>query len=347
MKRHTHQYTIAPSILAAAALVSVSPLLPMPTTLGSLEFGLSSATAQVIDIGGEKFKGGGDKKKPKCQISHPLSANSSFFIEWNCEDDTAEPSEIQTQVWILRPDAPRYVIADEYLGFPASLEVTEELLGGPFTEWLPASFVLLARDTAGNTAISSPFTITNRDNDVDTCNLVVSTRATESDGETTGVPNLTAALNSVSVFTQSTNNSTFTVKMFRPEIAEPCDIDEICSQGSGDPELFFTASITVNEQGDAEGRINLDPGEFSVNVTGSSTLNESTLEDVQLTGTTIIDNVVTDVDLDCSQSGSGSSSSSTSSSFSTTTSSTSTTSSSTSSSSSSSSSTTSSSAALQ
>ena len=262
----------------------------------------SSNAEQLIDIGGDKFSGGGDQRKPVCQISHPLSAGAPFYIKWNCEDESATRGELVTEVWILRPDAPRYVKVSDYLGFPASLEVNEELLGGPFSEWLPASFILIARDTAGNAAVSAPFTITNRDNDVDSCSLSINTRATQSTGDTTGVPSLSAQLTSVSTYTQSTNNTTFAVSMFTPEVAVPCDIDSLCTNDRDqEDEIFFSASITVRDDGSADGRLNVNPGELAINVEGSGTVSDDILQQVSVSGTTIVDSVVTDFTLTCSQ----------------------------------------------
>ena len=262
----------------------------------------SSRGEQLIDIGGDKFSGGGDQRKPECQISHPLSAGAPFYIKWNCEDESATRGELVTEVWILRPGAPRYVKVSDYLGFPASLEVNEDLLGGPFSEWLPASFILIARDTAGNAAVSAPFTITNRDNDVDTCSLSISTRATQSSGDTTGVPSLSAQLSSVSTYTQSTNNTTFAVSMFTPQAAEPCEIDSLCSdERDQEDEIFFSASITVREDGSADGRLNVNPGELAINVEGAGTVSDDILQEVSVSGTTIVDSVVTDFTLTCSQ----------------------------------------------
>lgn len=287
--------------LKALGLFAALSLISAPL-FSHVEAQTFSNNEQLIDIGGDGFSGGGDKTKPNCQISHPLSASTDFYIKWNCEDNTATRGELVTEVWILRPDAPRYVKVSDYLGFPASLLIDEALVGGPFSQWLPASFILIARDTAGNAAISAPFTITNRDNDVDTCTLLVSTRATESNGDTTGIPSLTTRLTDVPTFTQSTNDTTFAVSMFDPEVADPCEIDELCKDGGDDEnEVFFSASITVDEEGQADGRINLSPGEFVINVEGTGTVSDSILDSVTLKGTTIIQDTVTDVVLNCSQ----------------------------------------------
>ena len=91
--------------------------------------------------------------------------------------------------------------------------------------------------------------------------------------------------------------------MFRAETASPCEIDLLCDEdGSGPDEVFFIAAITVEDDGTAIGRIEIDPGEVAVNTDGTGTVTDSVLDSVDLDGTTVIDDVVTDVSLSCQQS---------------------------------------------
>ena len=262
---------------------------------------IAAAQNNTIDFGGEKFGGEGDKKKPRCQVSHPVSATETFFIAWNCVDDTADRDDIVTEMWILRPNATRFDKVEDFIGFPASLEVNEHTLQNTHEDGLPATFRLAAVDTAGNRTVSPPFTITGRDNDLDQCTLVIETRATEADGSTTGLPVMSVRLDSVPVFAQSSSNSSFTLSMFSERTAVPCEIDELCSEDN-ENEVDFVAAITVDEMGDATARINVDPGELEVNAEGSGTVTDNTLDAVDVTGTTTIDGVVADVTLICSQS---------------------------------------------
>lgn len=268
---------------------------------------ITPASAQrTQDFGGFRYGGAGDTTAPRCQISHPTSATSGFFISWFCVDDLVEQGVFEdgifTSIWIRRPNSTRFSKIDDFMDFPASLFVDESVLQDTFETGLPATFVIVARDRAGMTSISDRFTITSRDNDVDQCTLEVATRATESDGDTTGVPSMTVSLSNVNVFTQSNSNNSFTVSMFRDETASPCEISELCDSGDNN-EVSFVASITVDddEDGTAESRLDIEPGDLAVSLTGSGTVTDSILDSVRLTGTTTVDDVVADVTLNCQQ----------------------------------------------
>lgn len=283
--------------------------------LSSIALLLASLTTSVQaqrtqDFGGFRYGGGGDGTAPRCQISHPTSATAGFFISWFCVDDLVEQGVfadgIFTSIWIRRPNATRFEKIVDYLDFPASLFVDEFILQDAFATGLPATFVITARDRAGNTSISDRFTITGRDNDVDQCTLNISTRATESDGSTTGIPSMDVTLSNVDVFSQSNSNDSFTVTMFRSETASPCEISELCDSNS-DNEVSFVASVTVDSTGSAIGRVDIQPSDLAISLTGTGTVTDSVLDTVNLTGTTTVDDVVADVTLSCAQGASTSS----------------------------------------
>ena len=269
-----------------------------------------AAAQRTQDFGGFRYGGAGDTTAPRCQVSHPTSATSGFFISWFCVDDLVEQGVFEdgifTSIWIRRPGGTRFEKIDDFLDFPASLFVDEFILQDTFDSGLPATFVIVARDRAGMTTISDRFTITNRDNDVDRCTLSVTTRATEADGGTTGLPSMNVTLSSVNVFTQNTSNDSFTVSMFRKEIAVPCEISELCSD---DDQVEFAASVTVDADGSATGRIEISPNDVAENLTGTGSVSGSTLDSVDLSGTTVLEGTVADISLSCSQGSSSSSSS--------------------------------------
>ena len=152
-------------------------------TLSMGTFLISNAYADLRDFGGEEveFKGDGDKVPPKCQIDLPSGTTSAFAVKWYCEDDTAPEHEIRTELWMQRRGADRPIKLDDFLGFPANVNIDETVLNSlTVAEGLPAAFRLVARDRAGVASISEFFTVLPQSNSLENCSLELTRAATES-----------------------------------------------------------------------------------------------------------------------------------------------------------------------
>jgi hypothetical protein len=256
--------------------------------------------AETTDFGGypDRFRAGGDQTPPRCQIDAPRSATSSFFVQWDCSDDVSPDDEIRTELWLLRRGAPTTVKIADFLGFPASVQINESILQSEsFTDGLPITLRLVARDRAGNGSLSPFLTILGQDNSVDTCDLLLVSDTTESDGGTTGLPSMTVLLDNAMVSSQQTSNVDLRLTTPISATPDPCEIDSICSDGS----LSFVATVLIDDDNNATASISITPGSVLANVSGSAVVDGTDLQSLSLQGTTVIDNVVTNVTLSCQQ----------------------------------------------
>jgi hypothetical protein len=256
--------------------------------------------AETTDFGGypDRFRAGGDQTPPRCQIDSPRSATSSFFVQWDCSDDVSPDDEIRTELWLLRRGAPTTVKVADFLGFPASVQINEGILqSDSFTDGLPITLRLVARDRAGNASLSPFLSVLGQDNSVDTCDLQLVSDTTESEGGTTGLPSMTVLLDNAMVSSQQTSN--VDLRLSTPIAATPdtCEIDSVCSDGS----VSFVATILIDDDNNATASISITPGSVLANISGSAQVNGSDLQSLSLQGTTVIDNVVTNVTLSCQQ----------------------------------------------
>lgn len=275
------------ALYLAVSLVLISPLL---------------VSAETVDFGGhdDEFKGAGDKTPPQCQINFPKASTTSFYIRWNCEDDVAAPDTIQSELWITRQGediAARKI--ESFLGFPAAAFIDEKQLGTTtFTEGLPATFRLIARDTAGNAAVSNVITIRAQDTSISDCTVKVATEKTEAVGGTSGIPSLKVTLSDVPVtVTSSSNIQTVTISSSEQTTADPCEIDSICTKSD---ELNFTARVTSQSNGTASGTLAIAGG-VSAELTGTSTFENAEVTALELSGETQIEGTGATVTLSCSR----------------------------------------------
>ncbi len=270
------------SILLTAALLGIA----------------ATAFAETTDFGGfsERFKGGGDKIPPRCQIDLPTASAEPFFVKWNCTDDNAAAEEIRTELWLYRNGAPTGDLIANFLGFPASVRIDEGLLGvGTFSAGLPIGVKLLARDRAGITTISPLFTVRAQDNNVSTCSLSITTEGTESSGSTTGTPAENVQVSSANVNVSQSSASQVSVQAAGSVLANPCEIDAVCFD---DSRLTFTSNLNI--AGDtAAGTVTISPGSLVVQVNGSTTVNGVMLETLDVSGETKIQGADATVNLSC------------------------------------------------
>lgn len=267
-------------------------------------FSYAELSAITFDIGGykEKFKGGGDKEPPRCQVDIPAFSTEPFFIKWNCEDNWANQEDIRSEVWIYRKDAPRGVLVAQFLGFPASLLVDEGLLQlteeQEFVDALPVNFRIVATDRAGITTLSPFLTVADTASSLNFCTLTVVTEETESDEETVGLPSMTVLLESEEVLYRRLSPDSFEIILGDPVVADPCEVDELCVN---DAALTFEAQFLIASEESASGKVIISPTDSVVDVTGTATLDGDLLTAVSLTGLTTVDGVTAEVELLCGQ----------------------------------------------
>ncbi len=256
------------------------------------------AVAETTDFGGfsERFKGGGDKIPPRCQIDLPTASTEPFFVKWNCTDDNAAPEEIRSELWVYRNGAPAGDLVANFLGFPASVHIDEGILGvANFTDGLPVGIKLLARDRAGITTISPLFTVRAQDNNVSTCSLSINKEGTEASGGTTGTPSESVDVGSANVNVTQSSASQVSVAAAGSLLASPCEIDSICHD---DSRLTFTSNLTISGTS-ANGTVSVTPGNLVVNVTGSATVDGVMLETFNVSGETTIEGKDATLSLSC------------------------------------------------
>jgi hypothetical protein len=257
-------------------------------------FFVSNAYADLYDFGGHEleFKGDGDKVPPQCQIDVPSGSTTAFSVKWNCTDDTSPDNEIRTELWLLRHGAGHAIKLDEFLGFPAAVNINETVLNSAtVAAGLPAAFRLVARDRAGVASISPYYTVQPQTNSLESCTLILNREATESEEDSTGTPATSLELNNVEINVNLTSSSAFRVSTKTAQVADPCEIADICDE-TDDGEVSFIATLQTDS-----GTVVVSPGNFQANLTGSA----STSEGVNMTGSTTIDDIETDVILTCSK----------------------------------------------
>jgi len=237
----------------------------------------SVVVAEVSDHGGysDRFKGGGDKIPPRCQIDIPRAATAAFQIRWHCTDDNSLEEEIRTELFMYKKGEEFSRTVVDFLGFPAAAWIDEKLLGVErFEDGLPVSFKLMARDRAGIAMLTPYFTIRTQDVSVSKCNLNVETEATESDGETTGTPALTVTVSNAAVTSSQFGDDGVRFSSTTATTADPCEIEEVCSD---DKEVSFQGSISIDAEGVATGTVSVTPGEIAVEVSGTGTIADGVL----------------------------------------------------------------------
>ena len=259
--------------------------------------------ADSVDFGGspESLKGNGDQEPPRCQFEVPRGATEPFFIQWNCVDDVSARDEIRSELWMLRNGALAPQKVSDFLGFPASVQVTAGILGAEtFTAGLPASFRLIARDKAGVAAISPFLTVTAQDNSVDSCGLSLNTSVQKiaSNSSTALQSASRVEVKDASVNTQQISSSDVRIVTPARVLADPCEIDDVCSDAN---ELTFQTSAEFASDGSATGTITISPGNVVSSLTGTATIENAVLTKLELSGKTTINGVATDVALTCSQ----------------------------------------------
>lgn len=253
--------------------------------------------AETLDFGGypERLKGNGDLEPPRCQFNVPRAATESFFIQWNCTDDVSDPGDIRTELWMLRNGALAPVKLADFLGFPASVFITEgHLQAATVAAGLPAAFRLLARDKAGVATLSPFVTVSSQDNSVNTCTLKLLTDTSDSADATAQ----TVLVSDARVNTQQTSSTDLKITTQARTLSNPCEIDAVCSD---DSEVTFQATLELATGNAAKGTLSASPGDVFATVSGSASVENSALVNVVLTGKTAIDGVVTSVSLSCKQ----------------------------------------------
>lgn len=270
--------------------------------LASLLLAPALAKAETHDFGGytERYKGGGDKIPPRCQLDLPSASTTAFFAKWNCSDDNSDPQEIRTELWLYKKDSTAGQLVANFLGFPAAVKIDEGLLGvTTFTEALPFSIKLLARDETGMTTISPQLSVQAQDNSVQTCKLSINTEATESTGSTTGTPAFNVTVEKADVHVSQRDSSQLTISAEKSP-AEPCEIDSVCSDDS--KVSFFTDFIFSSvTSGVVAGLLTVLPGSPRVGVSGTGNISDLVLQDLEVSGTTTIDGASATVKLTCSK----------------------------------------------
>jgi hypothetical protein len=209
-----------------------------------LTLAASSAQADIVDFGGylNKFKGGGDKIPPQCQVDFRTASVEPFSILWVCNDDNAPTNDIRTEFWLFKKGAEAPVLADSFLGFPAGVQVNPQFLGVQnFQDGLPFQFRVLAYDKAGNIASTDILTVNAQDNTLETCTLNIASEGTESSGDTTGQPAGNVTLTEAAVTVTQTSETQIQVRTKEPVEAAPCEIAALCE----DSDISFTSNITI------------------------------------------------------------------------------------------------------
>lgn len=295
-----------------------------------------AASADVTDFGGEadRFKGNGDLEPPRCQLDVPRAATAPFFVKWNCADNYAPADEIRTELWIYKKGQEAPSLLANFLGFPASVQIDQGILGltpeQDFTEGLPVSFRLVARDRAGVGTITVPVAVSSQDNSVTTCDLGILTEETESTGSTTGKPAMRVTVSNAVVATTQTTTSKFRVSTPTAVSADPCEIDPLCSDGE---RVTFVLSVVLDDentvqtggsstgedtdedtdldedqtdtgsgsQNNATGALVVNPSTFSVDLTGSASIKDAVLTELNMNGEATVDGAPASVTVTCSK----------------------------------------------
>lgn len=260
------------------------------------------ALAETSDFGGyaTRFKGRGDRVPPRCQLNVPNATTEPFFVKWNCDDEGTLAADIRSELWLYRNGSQTGELVGNFIGFPASVFVDRFLLHSEsVASGLPAGFKLVARDRAGNAAIS-PVTFTRaQDNALGSCSLAIVTEASDSTDETTGTPALEVNANNVGVTVSQTSTLQLSLSSKSTAFASPCEIDTVCFDGA---RLTFSSTLTLgsgDKAGEAEGTVSVIPGSLVVPVKGSASVDGTELQNLSVSGETKIDNQKATVTLTC------------------------------------------------
>ncbi len=272
-------------------VLSISLIVPFPV-----------CDAETLDFGGhpERFKGGGDRTPPECQLDIPRAASGPFFIKWNCVDEYTNPQDIRTQLWIYRNGEAASALNSDFLGFPAAAYIDENVLRvSEFSDGLPVGFRLYAWDRAGIATVSPLKSVLRQASGLGTCTVQLATEATESTGDTTGVPSSSVALSNIDVVSQELGENKLRVFNASGSTASPCEISSVCED---DEQVSFDATITIADDDTFTGTIAISPGSVSSTLTGTTATKDDTfVTSVQGSGTTTIDGTETGVTLNCSE----------------------------------------------
>lgn len=256
------------------------------------------AISQEVSIGGfsERFgeDADGDNTPPDCTINVPSFAASEFQVLWLCEDNKEPQDNIRTELWIRKNGDQVDQLVQQFLGFPAGLDISRETLGisstADFESGLPAGFRLVARDRAGNATISELLVVSPGVAPVSECDIsvVVDGESTEGVVATT----TTAALSNTSV-------SVISNLVTGTGTAAPCEIESICSDDSS---VSFTINFSAADSGTVDSAsIDIDTGTISSDLTGNVTLDGTTVTALSLTGETTVEDSDTTVTVNCEQ----------------------------------------------
>ncbi|MBP9837546.1 MAG: hypothetical protein KBC84_02420 [Proteobacteria bacterium] len=263
---------------------------------------INLSQAETTNFGGynERYKGGGDKIPPSCTVDIPKASTEPFFIKWYCVDDNSTPEQLRTELWMYKKGSEAGELVKNFLGFPASVQIDEGLLGvTTFTDGLPVSFKLLAKDSAGITTISPIITVSAQDISLSTCDVTIKTAAVESTTESTGTPELEVFINDAKVNVVESQDKKIVVSTSGKAHADTCQIESICSN---DDFITFTTSVSgQNTEDTTTGTATFAPGNVSAKLSGTSSFNSLSLEELDLKGETTIDGTAATVTLNCSK----------------------------------------------
>jgi hypothetical protein len=289
------------------------------------------AAAQNKSFGGpeESFKGKGDREPPICLLDTPRLAGEGFHVMWDCRDNDAKREDIRTELWLQASGSPIYSMVGTFLGFPASVQVTNELVGKEnFREAFPIRVKLLARDSAGNSTVSPVRTVEYATTKLRECDLLISERATttgtDDEDETTSA-GVMVDVRRIPV-TASSTSSTVDVTSFEPTLASKCELDSVCSneekvsirlnlsrKASSDTPAAdeedttgedaetpedATADETESTQ-NATGSLQIIPGASDVSVAGEISGEQTDIDAISVTGTAEISNRPTRISVTC------------------------------------------------
>lgn len=269
------------------------------TVISMLLIGAQIAQAETLSFGGhgEKFKGGGDKIPPECQVSYPTASTAPFLVQWNCVDDNAAREEIRTELWIYRKGAQAGELVQSFLGFPANVQITPALLRtADISSGLPVSFRLVATDRAGIATVSPFMTVRTQDNSVTSCTLQIETEETASTGDTTGLPAGTVLVENARVTTGFVDDQHITVSTVQPTAATTCEVTSVCDDGE---KVAFQATLALSGNSNATGVLSVTPGSVRSQLSGTATYADTSLTAVEMTGEATIDTQNATVSLDC------------------------------------------------
>ncbi len=266
-----------------------------------------AVSAETTDFGGyaERYKGAGDKIPPQCQVNAPSAASEDFVVKWNCVDDNPNntpPEKMRARFWVRKPSDTRWHILDHFLGFPASVLVDRGMLGiaadADFKSGLPISLRIEAWDTAGNTTFSQILSVSDKDTTLDTCSVNIVAAATESSGDTTGLPSQEVTLTDAPVITTRQADDKIRITSASIADAEPCEIEGVCADSE---QVSFDLTVTVAEDQSATANFIATPGVTQTELTGTAKISGVVLDSVSLSGSGTADGRDAQISVSCSK----------------------------------------------